>query len=88
MTTNGVLLSAEWAHRLRQAGLDRITLSLDGTTSACVATMAGLRVGEATGEIILMKVLAAIDHAIAAGFNPAVWSLKLNAVITRSGNAN
>lgn len=87
MTTNGVLFNAEWAHRLLQAGLDRITLSLDGTTGACVALMAGLRVGEATEEIILMKVLAAIDHAIAAGFNLAVWSLKLNAVITRSGNA-
>jgi len=87
LTINGVLFNAEWAHRLLQAGLDRITLSLDGTTAACVALMAGLRVGEATEEIILMKVLAAIDHAIAAGFNLAVWSLKLNAVITRSGNA-
>jgi cyclic pyranopterin phosphate synthase len=50
--------------------------------------MAGLQGGEAAGEIILTKVLAAIDHAIAAGFNPAVGALKLNAVITRSGNAN
>ena len=88
LTTNGVLLTAERAHSLRQAGLDRITLSLDGTTAASVATMAGLQGGEAAGEIILTKVLAAIDHAIAAGFNPAVGALKLNAVITRSGNAN
>ena len=88
LTTNGVLLTAERANRLRQAGLDRITLSLDGTTGASVAKMAGLQGGEAAGEIILTKVLAAIDHAIAAGFNPAVGALKLNAVITRSGNAN
>jgi len=88
LTTNGVLLTAERAHSLRQAGLDRITLSLDGTTAASVATMAGLQGGEAAGEIILTKVLAAIDHAIAAGFNPAVGALKLNAVITRSGNAH
>ena len=88
LTTNGVLLTAERARRLRQAGLDRITLSLDGTTAASVATMAGLQGGEAAGEMILTKVLAAIDHAIAAGFNPAVGALKLNAVITRSGNAN
>lgn len=88
LTTNGVLLTAERAHSLRQAGLDRITLSLDGTTAASVATMAGLQGGEAAGEMILTKVLNAIDHAIAAGFNPAVGALKLNAVITRSGNAN
>ena len=88
LTTKGVLLTAERARRLRQAGLDRITLSLDGTTAASVATMAGLQGGEAAGEMILTKVLAAIDHAIAAGFNPAVGALKLNAVITRSGNAH
>ena len=88
LTTNGVLLTAERAHRLRQAGLDRITLSLDGTTGATVATMAGLQGGEAAGEIVLGKVLAAIEHAIVAGFDPAVGKLKLNAVITRSGNVN
>ena len=88
LTTNGVLLTAERAQSLRQAGLDRITLSLDGTTAATVAAMAGLQGGEAAGEIVLGKVLAAIDHAIAAGFDPAVGALKLNAVITRSGNAN
>jgi cyclic pyranopterin phosphate synthase len=88
LTTNGVLLTAQRAQSLRLAGLDRITLSLDGTTAATVATMAGLQGGEAAGEIVLGKVLAAIDHAIAAGFDPAVGALKLNAVITRSGNAN
>ena len=88
LTTNGVLLTAERAQNLRQAGLDRITLSLDGTTAATVAAMAGLQGGEAAGEIVLGKVLAAIDHAIAAGFDPSVGALKLNAVITRSANAN
>ncbi len=88
LTTNGVLLTAERALSLREAGLDRITLSLDGTTAATVATMAGLPGGEAAGEIVLAKVLAAIDHAMAAGFDPASGELKLNAVITRSGNAS
>ena len=88
LTTNGVLLTAERAHSLRQAGLDRITLSLDGTTAATVAAMAGLQGGEAAGEIVLGKVLAAIDYAMAAGFDPALGALKLNAVITRSGNAS
>lgn len=88
LTTNGVLLTAERALRLRQVGLDRITLSLDGTDAATVAAMAGLQGGEAAGELVLSKVLAAIEHAIAAGFDPAMGALKLNAVITRSGNSH
>jgi len=85
LTSNGVLLSAERARRLKAAGLDRITLSLDGTDGASVARMAGLG-GAPAGEAVLEKVLAAIGHARTAGFDPARGQLKLNAVITRDGN--
>ena len=85
LTSNGVLLSAERARALRAAGLDRITLSLDGTTGAAVARMAGLGDG-AAGERTLARVLAAIEHARTAGFDPAQGDLKLNAVIQRGAN--
>ena len=85
LTSNGMLLSADRAQRLRQAGLDRITLSLDGTTGAAVARMAGLA-DEAAGARSLAQVLAAIGHARAAGFDPAQGALKLNAVIQRGAN--
>ncbi len=91
LTSNGALLSAERARALRAAGLDRITLSLDGTTGAAVGRMAG--VGERNpeeqarrGEVLLAKVLAAIEHARAAGFDPGHGGLKLNAVIQRGVN--
>jgi GTP 3',8-cyclase len=85
LTSNGVLLSAERARALRAAGLDRITLSLDGTTAVSVAHMAGLAEA-AAGERALAAVLAAIEHARAAGFDPARGALKLNAVIQRGAN--
>ncbi|MCP9784915.1 GTP 3',8-cyclase MoaA [Cyanobium sp. N5-Cardenillas] len=87
LTSNGVLLSADRARQLKAAGLDRITLSLDGTDGASVARMAGLA-GAAAGGVALEKVLAGIQHAREAGFDPARGALKLNAVITRSGNAD
>jgi cyclic pyranopterin phosphate synthase len=82
LTSNGTLLSAERAQTLRGAGLDRITLSLDGTTGAAVARMAGVN----DGKTALAKVLAAIEHARAAGFDPKQGALKLNAVIQRGAN--
>lgn len=86
LTSNGALLSGERALALRQAGLDRITLSLDGATGAAVAAMAGLTGGESAGDALLQRVLAAIEHARAAGFDPARGALKLNAVIQRGRN--
>ena len=86
LTSNGVLLTAERARALRAAGLDRLTLSLDGASGEVVAAMAGLRGGPAAGEALLARVLAAIDHARAAGFDPALGALKLNAVIQRGRN--
>jgi cyclic pyranopterin phosphate synthase len=85
LTSNGVLLTAARARRLRAAGLDRLTLSLDGADGAAVARMAGLE-GETAGRRVLAKVLAALDHARAAGFDPQRGELKLNAVILRDGN--
>jgi cyclic pyranopterin phosphate synthase len=91
LTSNGVLLSAERARVLRTAGLDRITLSLDGTTGESVGRMAGAggadpRERARRGEVLLAKVLAAIEHARAAGFDPGRGELKLNAVIQRGVN--
>jgi GTP 3',8-cyclase len=86
LTTNGVLLTAERARALKAAGLDRLTVSLDGTDGASVARMGGLAGGPAAGEAVLAKVLAALEHARAAGFDPAAAQLKLNAVICRDRN--
>jgi cyclic pyranopterin phosphate synthase len=86
LTSNGALLTAARARALRAAGLDRITLSLDGTSGASVAAMAGLGGGSAAGQALLAKVLAAIDHARQAGFDPARGALKLNAVIQQGRN--
>jgi cyclic pyranopterin phosphate synthase len=91
LTSNGILLSADRARALRAAGLDRITLSLDGTTGAAVARMAGVGGSDCLerqrqGEVLLAKVLAAIEHARAAGFQPERGELKLNAVIQCGAN--
>jgi cyclic pyranopterin phosphate synthase len=85
LTSNGTLLSTERARLLRNAGLSRLTLSLDGTTGAAVARMAGLADAEA-GKRALAKVLAAIEQAKRAGFSAARGELKLNAVIQRGAN--
>ena len=91
LTSNGVLLSAARARALRRAGLNRITFSLDGATGEAVARMAGVGGGdpqerEQRGDALLAKVLAAIEHARAAGFDPGRGELKLNAVIQRGAN--
>ena len=85
LTSNGTLLTAQRARALRAAGLDRLSLSLDGSDGASVARMAGLA-DQAAGERALQQVLAAIEHARAAGFDPGSGTLKLNAVIERDRN--
>ncbi|MFM8525515.1 MAG: GTP 3',8-cyclase MoaA [Cyanobacteriota bacterium] len=85
LTSNGQLLNEARARALRAAGLDRLTLSLDGTTGESVARMAG-RKDAAAGQRALERVLQAIDAARAAGFDPAAGALKLNAVIQRGAN--
>lgn len=74
MTTNGSLLPAS-AALLREAGLDRITLSVDSLDAGTYRELSGGR-----GEI--GEVFAAIDAATRAGFGP----LKLNCVVMRGVN--
>ena len=88
LTTNGSLLSCERARQLRRAGLDRITISLDGTDAAVVARMAGLPAEARAGEQLLQRVLNSLDHALQAGFQPAQGALKLNAVMHRQLNGH
>lgn len=74
MTTNGVLLP-RFASALREAGLQRITLSLDSLDPAVFRHLSGNR-----GEV--GEVLAAITAAEQAGFG----ALKINCVVLRGVN--
>ena len=74
MTTNGILLP-KFAVRLAEAGLNRITVSLDSLDEAVFARMSGNR-GSAA------EVLRGIEAAEAAGFN----KLKINCVVQRGVN--
>lgn len=74
MTTNGSLLPNS-AQALRDAGLRRITLSVDTLDAVAYRRLSGDR-----GEV--GEVFAAIDAATRAGFS----SLKLNSVIMRGVN--
>ncbi|RDZ27919.1 GTP 3',8-cyclase MoaA [Lysobacter silvisoli] len=74
LTTNGALLARQ-ARALREAGLRRLTISLDALDPALFRRLSGGR-----GEIA--DVLAGIDAAQAAGFD----SIKLNCVIQRGVN--
>jgi GTP 3',8-cyclase len=73
LTTNGVLL-ADAARALRDAGLHRVTVSLD--------TLRRDRFQRLTRLDALPQVLAGIDAVRSAGFN----DLKLDSVITRADN--
>ncbi|CAI8169638.1 MAG: GTP 3',8-cyclase MoaA [Prochlorococcus sp.] len=86
LTSNGLLLSEDRAKALKLAGLDRITISLDGTDGISVAEMTGQQGGESSGAQILHRVLEAIRAARSAGFDPARGALKLNSVIQRGRN--
>ena len=74
LTTNGSLLAAH-AHALRDAGLKRITVSLDTLDPDAFRVLSGGR-----GE--LRAVLAGIEAASVAGFGP----IKLNCVIQHGVN--
>ncbi|HET9834985.1 MAG TPA: GTP 3',8-cyclase MoaA [Rhodanobacteraceae bacterium] len=74
LTTNGVLLP-RFAQALREAGLHRITLSLDSLDAETYRRMAGGR-----GEV--GQVLAAIEASERAGFG----ALKINCVVLRGVN--
>ncbi len=74
LTTNGSLLRAQ-AAKLREAGLKRITVSLDSLDDAVFRQMNDAGVGVAT-------VLDGIDAAAEAGLRP----VKINAVVQRGVN--
>jgi cyclic pyranopterin phosphate synthase len=74
LTTNGVLL-ADHAAALRDAGLQRVTVSLDSLDEEVFARMSGRRSSPSV-------VLAGIDAARAAGLSP----IKINCVVQRGVN--
>jgi cyclic pyranopterin phosphate synthase len=74
MTTNGMLL-APIADRLREAGLHRVTISLDSIDPKIFKAMSG-------GRGDLKQVLAGIAAAERAGFTP----IKINVVVQRGVN--
>lgn len=74
LTTNGVLLP-RLAKDLADAGLTRLTVSLDSLDPDVLRTMSG-------GKGKLEDVLAGIDAAVAAGFG----KLKINTVVQRGVN--
>ncbi len=74
MTTNGFLLP-RYAHELKLAGLDRLTVSLDSLDSDVFSKMSGRPYGPE-------KVLEGMQAAKEAGFSP----LKINAVVQRGVN--
>jgi cyclic pyranopterin phosphate synthase len=74
LTTNGTRL-ADRARELRQAGLRRITVSIDSIDPEVFKAMSG-------GRGDLDKVLAGIDVARAAGFE----AIKVNATVLRGSN--
>ena len=74
LTTNGYLLERV-AKELAQAGLDRVTVSLDSHDPEVFRRMSGRPFGPE-------RVLAGIDAAVAAGLTP----IKLNCVVQRGVN--
>jgi len=74
LTTNGALL-AKKAQALRDAGLDRITVSLDSLDDATFRTMNDV-------DFPVARVLGGIDAALAAGLDP----VKVNVVVKRGVN--
>jgi len=75
LTTNGSLLTADKARRLKDAGLGRITVSLDALDDASFQAMNGV-------GFPVQRVLEAIEHAAAAGLGP----VKVNMVVKRGAN--
>ena len=74
LTTNGALLARN-AHPLREAGLRRVTVSLDSVDDAVFQAMNDVR-------FPVRRVIEGVDAALAAGLHP----VKLNAVVRRGVN--
>ncbi|MDB6171043.1 MAG: molybdenum cofactor biosynthesis protein MoeA [Chthoniobacteraceae bacterium] len=74
LTTNGSLLASQ-AAALRNAGLQRLTVSLDSLDETRFAAMNDV-------DFPLSRVLAGINAAVSAGFSP----IKINVVVKRGVN--
>lgn len=77
MTTNASLVSAERAAALREAGLDRVNVSLDSLNDADF-----VRINDVGCSV--RRVLDGIDALVDAGFDP----VKVNMVVRRGLNEN
>ncbi len=75
LTTNGSLLSLKKAQALKQAGLRRITISLDSLDNSVFQSMNDV-------GFPVEKVLHAVDNAVAAGLEP----VKIDMVVKRGVN--
>ena len=75
LTTNGVLLTEARAHRLKEAGLNRITISLDTLDPETFGAISNADFGPD-------RVLRGIDAAQAAGLAP----VKVNMVVKKGSN--
>jgi cyclic pyranopterin phosphate synthase len=75
LTTNGSLLTREKAEALRDAGLRRITISLDSLDDEVFRRMNDV-------DFPVARVLEGIDNAIAAGLDP----VKIDVVVKRGVN--
>jgi cyclic pyranopterin phosphate synthase len=75
LTTNGSALTRERAQMLRNAGLRRITVSLDSLDDATFRTTNDV-------DFPVVRVLQAIDNAVSAGLSP----IKINMVVKRGMN--
>jgi cyclic pyranopterin phosphate synthase len=76
LTTNGVILARK-AQSLKDAGLKRVTVSLDGLSDATFQRMSG-------SDVTVATVLEGIAAAQAVGLGP----LKVNMVVKRGVNEN
>jgi len=75
LTTNGALLTAEKARALKDAGLKRLTISLDAVTDEVFSAINDVK-------FPVKRVLGAVDNAIAAGLDP----VKVNMVVAKGMN--
>lgn len=80
-TTNGILLS-KYAYELKEAGLNRVNISLDSLDSEKYAFITGSNKNSDEGKNKLSKVIEGIKCAIEADLMP----IKLNMVLLRGIN--
>ena len=75
LTTNASLLTADKTQRLKEAGLSRLTVSLDALDNDVFMKMNDV-------DFPVDKILENIDHAVGAGFK----AIKINMVVVKNKN--